>query len=381
MRVLFLNSEYPPLGGGAGYATQELFRQFRNEERITIDCITAAIDNRYSTEQPFPNVTLYRVPIGDKRDSLHYQSQLNLFRYLLQGYLMARSLVRKNTYDFVHAFFTVPAGIIAYSFRRQLPYIISLRGSDVPGYNKRFQFIYTIAKPLFVDIWKKATDVVANSQSLADLAHKSMASLEIPVIPNGVDTEIFYPFSASTAEENKKKVRILCVSRLIERKGIDILIKSFAEIQSSFPQTELEIVGDGNIRVELEALTQALQLSKRVHFHGNMERSELPEIYRQADIFVLPSHNEGMSNTVLEAMASGLPLIITNTGDAEALASGNGIIIEKNNQTQLTAALTQLLRDAKLRQTYASASRIKSLLYSWQQAADEYKKMYQRMLD
>ncbi|MFC1598176.1 glycosyltransferase [Patescibacteria group bacterium] len=377
MRVLFLNSEYPPLGGGAAHATEEIFNAFAKNDNIHIDCVTAAIDNKYSSQQHSENIAVHRLPIGDKNSSLHYQSSSDLVHYILRAKKFTSDLLEKNKYDLIHAFFTVPAGYVAYKYRSQLPYIISLRGSDVPGYNERFSLHYAGLKPIIKRIWKNAAAVVANSQQLSALGNETAPQLSIPVIPNGIDTDVFYPSKIEPSAE--ETFRIVCVSRLIARKGIDQLIQAVAELIDSIPNLKLDIVGDGNIREDLEKLALSLGIDKQVNFHGRVPHDQLPEIYRQAHLFALPSKNEGMSNTALEALASGLPLILTDTGGAKELVEGNGILLPVNDQSALLRAILSLANNPEKRLEYRQASRQKAAQFTWQATADEYFKLYSRI--
>lgn len=378
MRILFLNSEYPPLGGGAARANEELFRAFSHHTDIAFDCITSAIDDTADTTRPFPNVRLYRVPIGEKRDSLHHQTHQNLLLYLARAFTLSHQLRKQQPYDLVHAFFTVPAGFVAYTHRQHTPYIVSLRGSDVPGYNEQYKFIYAFGKPIFTTVWKHAAAVIANSEQLAQLARYTMPRLAVPVITNGIDTQHFSP--AYTEPSTKDGFRLLCVARLTERKNIHLLLQSLAALRNQYSTIQLDIVGDGSQSSELLQLTEHLRLTQRVRFLGVKHYDELPELYRTAHLFVLPSKNEGMSNTAMEAMASGLPLILTDTGGGKQLASGNGILIPSNNQVALTDAIKQLVCNEQLRHVFRRASRNKALQYNWKVSAQQYLDVYERVL-
>ena len=120
-------------------------------------------------------------------------------------------------------------------------------------------------------------------------------------------------------------LKVLCVSRLIERKGIRFLIEAIGRLKND--PVELILVGDGNQEEELKELAKGLGVSDRVVFKGYVNHDSIGEIYRNSDLFVLPSQNEGMSNALLEAMASGLPVIVTDTGGTSELLDGNGVVV------------------------------------------------------
>ncbi len=370
MRILILNPEFPPLGGGAANATAYLLRELSAYKNLSVDLITASVDCE-RTEQLAENVTLHFLDIK-KEGSLHYYTNRQLLRYSNLALVKARQLHAKKPYDLVHAFFGIPSGVIAR--RLGAPYIVSLRGSDVPFYNPRYRWHDRLLfKHLSKQIWKKSAAVVANSQQLAQLARRTSKSIEIPVIQNGVDVDEFQP---SETEPPTTPFRIICVSRLIKRKGIDRLIDAVADISSSHPQLTLELAGDGNIRKELEDQAADRGIRDRVNFLGPIEHDKLVEIYQQSHLFVLPSRNEGMSNTALEALACGLPLILTDTGGANELTKGNGATVPVDDQAALNAAILNILNNDELRGNYRSQSRQKALTYSWAAMAQQYLKLY-----
>jgi glycosyltransferase involved in cell wall biosynthesis len=129
--------------------------------------------------------------VGKNEATLHHQSQKELLTYSFKAYKKAEDLLQKNHYDVIHAFFGIPCGVLAWRLGKkyQVPYIISLRGADVPGYSERFSFIYAFLTPLIKKVWKEAYKVVSNSQGLKELALQSAPKQEISIIPNGVDTE------------------------------------------------------------------------------------------------------------------------------------------------------------------------------------------------
>ncbi len=368
MRVLFLNPEFPPLGGGAANASKYILREM-SKTGIKVDCITAS-PKEERTEEIFPGITGHFLDIK-KIGSLHYYSNRQLLTYSKLATKKARQLMQEHHYTLIHAFFGIPSGAIA--MRLGLPYIVSLRGSDVPFYNERFKWPDRLFfKHLSKQIWKKSYKTIANSTQLAALAKKTDPSIIIPIIQNGIDIKEFHP----TQQPKSEKIRILCVSRLIERKGIRSLIQTIADLQNNFPNLELYLAGDGNIRNELEALAEKKNIRHKIHFLGSIDHKDLPAIYQQADIFALPSKNEGMSNTALEALASGLPLILTNTGGAKELTEGNGILVPVHNQEKLNQAMSTLVANKKLRIQYGKSSRKKALQYSWAETAKAYIKIY-----
>lgn len=370
MRILMLNYEYPPLGGGASNATYYLLNELSQFDDITVDLITSSATNEFEEEKNSGSVHIYKLPVGKK--NLHYWTQKEIISYSRQAYKNIKKMKEQTEYDLIHAFFGIPCGAIAYRFRKESPYIVSLRGSDVPGFNDRFSFQYIFLKPFIRRVWRNAAAVIANSGGLKELALKTDRAAKIGVIYNGVNIK---DFTQRDNRENENIV-ILTVARLIKRKGIDDLIRAVPAIVKAHRNIEVKIIGEGNMGAELKALAEKLDVSEYIEFLGYIPHNEISNYYSASDIFVLPSRNEGMSNTVLEAMASGLPVITTDTGGTRELIDGNGIIVPSEDSDAISNAVLNLINDHKLRENMGMKSREIAESMSWKNIAEKYYKLY-----
>ncbi len=381
MKVLFFNYEYPPLGGGAGNATAYILREFSKISELELDLITSSIDDKYHLEKVGENIRVHRLPIGKSKDKLHFQSQKELLVYTWRAYFFAQKLFRENNYDLTHSFFGVPCGALSWFFwqRKKVPYIISLRGSDVPGYSERFKFIYKILTPVIVRIWREAAAVVANSAQFKALAKKSAPQQKIKIITNGIDAE---EFSFRNIDSRRDKFKIICVTRLTPRKGINYIIEAVELLKKRGLEVELEIIGNGNAEKDLQEIVKRKKLSDRMKFLGRVEHSRLPEYYRNANVYVSASLNEGMSNTMLEALASGLPIIATETGGTEEMVKDgqNGFVIEMKSAEDIADKVETISRDFELEKKMSEHSRRLAEEMSWENIAREYFKLYKRVV-
>ncbi|MCD6226142.1 glycosyltransferase family 4 protein [bacterium] len=373
-RILMLNYEFPPLGGGAANANYYLLKEFARFKELKVDLITSSTE-RFKKQKFSPNITIYFLDIGKRRKNLHYQTNKDLIIYSIKSYLLARKLLKKNSYDMIHAWFGIPCGFVAMLLKK--PYIVSLRGSDVPFYNPRFYWLDKIIfKHLSKIIWKKSKAVIANSQGLKKLAQKTAPYQKIKVIYNGIDTNEFKPTKNKTMS---KKLKILCVARLIERKGIKYLLKALGSLKKK--DFILTIIGDGEEKRTLVQLTKELRIDKKVKFLGPVPHSKIARHYQKNDLFILPSLNEGMSNTVLEAMACGLPIITTKVGGAKELIKDNGFIIKPKSVLALVDTIKKYLANPKLLATHGKNSQKKAKQMTWNKAAKSYLKIYQKTWD
>lgn len=177
------------------------------------------------------------------------------------------------------------------------------------------------------------------------------------ILSPGTDSTRFYP--AVVPEIHP--LTLLTVSRLVSGKGIDRVIRILPVLLEEFPGLIYVIVGEGPDRHRLQALSDQYQISGNVRFLDQMSHFDrkLPQIYRSADIFVMPSEQEGFGIVFLEASASGLPIVAgKGGGSADAVRDGEtGILVEPDSPTQLTDALLRLLRDPVLQQKMGTAGR------------------------
>jgi len=381
MKVLFLNYEYPPLGGGAGNAASCILREFSKISGLEVDFVTSSHDEDFHMEEIGSGVIIHKLPIGKNRKNLHFQSEKDLLVYSWKAYWYSKKLIKQNKYDLSHSFFSVPCGFLSLVFKRKykIPYVISLRGADVPGYSERFSFLYKILAPLIKLIWKKSGAVVSNSEGLRELALKSNPKQPIEIICNGIDTEKFKP-----GEPNREKFIItLGGTRVTARKGIIYLIEAVHMLSQKYPNVFLRVIGEGDEKNNLEKMSRKLEIGKKAEFLGRINNEEIPPYYQEASVFVLPSLNEGMSNAMLEALASGLPIIATDTGGTEEIVKDgeNGFVIKMKDSQDIADKIEILIKDENLRRKMGENSRKRAESMSWENVAKKYYNLYKKATD
>lgn len=370
LRLLVLNCEYPPLGGGAATATENILSRLR-ALGVMWDLVTASPSDDLRLQEN-GGCTIHFLPVGKK--SLHYWTNRELIRYAVAARRYCAPLARGRRFDVCHAFFTLPAGALALGLRRMMPFVVSLRGSDVPGFSGRYGLFHRLTLPLTRHIWRAAAAVVANSEELKLLAAESDPQRRIEVIPNGVDTRQFTP-----GEFRPGGRRILVVARLVPRKDVETALRAVAALRRRACNVSLEVVGDGPEAARIEELARTLDLGDSLRMRRYVPRSEMPAVYRAADVFFLTSRREGMSNTVLEALASGLPVVASPQAlsgidfpPARLVAPGDG--------EAAAAALASLLEDDGARRDAGIEARAAAVRYDWLRVAEDYLELYRRVL-
>jgi len=230
----------------------------------------------------------------------------------------------------------------------------------------------------------RANHIVAVSDNVRKrLRRFAIPASKITVIQNGIDTARFASANPALRQEfhlNGKTV-IGAVGRLSSEKGHSFLLRAVARIAEEFPNLAVVFAGSGPEQPALESLARELKLENKVVFAGF--RQDVPEVYASLDIFVLPSLQEALPLTLLEAMAAGLPVVASHVGDVRKIVvSGeSGLLAEPGSADSLYRALAELLRQPALRDTLRAKGRtVVSTSFSVQRMATRYLQVYESVL-
>jgi len=377
MRLLMLNYEFPPLGGGGGQAHRCLLERFAQVPELEVDVLTSASVPGVTTEALGTTITVTR--IGVHKKDLHLWRRREVLEWLGRARSHSRQMVRSTPYDLVHAFFAFPTGWLCWRDPGARPYLLSLRGSDVPGRNTRLKLDYALLSRLvFRPIWRGAAALVACSEGLRRRALQLEPSADVLVIPNGVDLDRFRP--AKPMPEDRGPLQLLTVGRLSAGKRIDLLIDAVERLHATGCPAQLTVVGGGALDALLHEAVHRRGLEGSITLSGRVPASEMPGIYRRADLYVSASVEEGMSNAMLEAAASGLPMATTRCEGVDELAADNAVVVESATAEGLAAAIHHLVADPTRRAGMARAARELAGRFTWESAAEQYLAMYERFV-
>jgi glycosyltransferase involved in cell wall biosynthesis len=254
------------------------------------------------------------------------------------------------------------------------PYVVWAQGSDV-------YLSWLFRTPTSYLVMKNADRLIALTgdmkQEMQKICHRPVNTL-----PNGIELEKFASVFKENARDTLKfplssKI-IIFVGTLIPVKGIKYLIRAMALLSENDSSIKLLLVGDGSERQELMTLTDELNLKDNIIFIGRVPNEKVPMYLAASDIFALPSKSEGFPLVVLEAMASGLPVVTTRVrGLPEIVKEGvNGYIVDPQNSEQLAAKLQMLINDSNLRQQISKNNKENVKLYSWRRITKDLEAIY-----
>ncbi len=380
MRILIICHEFPPLGGGAANAALYLAREFsKMEHGVTI------LTSNFRNNKPGLDFNAEFVYLPVLRRYIDRASPLELASFALSAVLYALFFVRRNKYDVCLAIHGIPSGWVALFMHKvfKIPYIVSLRGGDVPGFlPQSYDRLHKKVSILTDMFWRNARLLIANSLGLKEIADQTANRIgkSVEVIPNGIDSRFFIP---DYARRDNGTIWIVYAGRITLQKGledfIDALILCRPKIKNKF---SFDIIGEGALKTRLKTKYASLVKEGVLIFSDWLNKEELLMKYQKAHIFALPSLYEGMSNSLLEAMACGCMVIASNiAGSNELVVNGkNGFLFDLQDKTALAEVLVKVLNSKHDDITeMGRASRQIAERYGWDEAAKKYIDYFDRI--
>lgn len=298
--------------------------------------------------------------------------------------------------DILHGNFPNPysASMVAFaSLWRRIPAVLTWH-NDLPPVTRAASVLVNLHDSLVLPGYMvgyrriiATTEVYAQSSPiLRKYRHK------VVVIPNGVDCARFSP------KKNGQKIRerfgigssklvlfVGALTRWHRYKGLDVLIKAFRPVMLQCKDARLLVVGDGELRQFYQKLARRLDFYNEILFVGDVPDEELPQFYAASDVCVLPSldRSEGFGLTLLEANASGKPVVASNVGGVASLIRDqvNGLLVPAGDHAKLSQALLRLLLNDRLRESMAENARMSAESYDWRIVLKKTLEVYEQAMN
>jgi glycosyltransferase involved in cell wall biosynthesis len=373
MRVLFITYELPPVGGGGGRAAWQIARRLAAGRHEVV--ILTSYFRGLPEEEVRDGVRIRRIHVGRRRADRCPPSEL--FKFIWGSRRAAVHIADDLRPHATCGFFAIPGGPAAYRLRRVrgVPYVLALRGSDVPRPElARHQRLHLITRPFIRRYLRKAAGVTAVSGALKDAAQALAPRVSIEVIPNGVDAKFFTPAANAGAKAAPRD--LLFVGRLRDFKRVQDVLDALPRIESALGRpARFTIVGDGPHLPALRAQTARLKregMRSDVIFLGWRDHAALREVYRAASVVVLPSLVEGHPNVLLEGMACGVPCVASDVpGTREVVAEG-GVLVPPLDPAALAGAVVDMLAHADRLRALRASARARAAAFSWDAVTARY---------
>ncbi len=390
-RLAVFNTQPPHLYfGGVERRIIETAKRLQNQADITVYSGTKA---GFKTSTALNGVNL--VPI-------HSTDRL----FPLDNWLFNRSLTKKASA--IDADIFEAHAVSGYGFPKTLkklginkPFIHTIHGVLADEYEQAKQngyqslrgklanyFMHHLAK-LEAQTAREATLIITISRySLEKIQrHYGIEPSRVRIVPNGVDTEKFKPAENAAAAKQRFGLSgapcVLFVGSLIPRKGLSFLVEAAKQIIKEQTDTKFLIVGEGPLKGQLTATIADANLKDNFLFLGNLKEDMLPAVYNCADVFVLPSIQEGQGIVLLEAQASGTPVVAFDIGGVnEAVRNGEtGLLVKRGNAGELADALLKVLGNSALREEMGSSGRrFVTENFTWDICAQRMLEVYREAL-
>lgn len=322
--------------------------------------------------------------------------------YFKSGFRFVAGLERKyGGFDIVHFHRSAGLPLPIFFRKNQQKLVLTFHGTlydELLSFLKNIKFCSPrtilnciLSDPLSIYLQKMVLDrcdaaIAVSNHVKKTVEQKYKTEKKVHVIPNGVDTRKFHPKSHNEdAPEIFSKMshpRILYVGQLIAYKNIPLLLRSFSFLLKDFPKASLIVCGDGFNRKKIHLMAKKLKIEDQVIFTGYVSDTELPRFYRNCDIFTLPSVYEGQGIVLLEAMASGLPIVAMDAGGVpEIIDSRFGILVKKNDPYEFYNAIKKILEmSSRLKLQKGNLARtIAKTKYSWKEIAKKTIALYDHL--
>jgi glycosyltransferase involved in cell wall biosynthesis len=333
--------------------------------------------NIYRFHYFFPRWEVLTKGDGIPENIKKFKNKLLVPLYFFSFALKAISIIRKNRINIINAHWAIPTGYIALWIkaltRRKL--VTTIYGAEIfPIASGKMK----VLKPFVKKALNKADLIVGISEATVDSAKELCGRKDIYVIPDGIDIEYYKPGPANTKLLEKYNCKdnevIFFTGRMVERKGHRYLLEAMRYVKDKLPNTKLILGGKGELFEELKNLRREWKLEEFVEMPGFIPEEEIVPLLQSVDLFVLPScidkngDTEGSATAALEAMACGIPAIISEVGgNIGAIIDGEGAYYCKPADAEdLAKKILYLLENEKLDKERRKKARIfVSNNYSW----------------
>jgi len=397
-RVLVMTSTFPRWKNDKGPAfVFELSRRLSVEFEITI-LAPRSVDSQ--KEENISGLRVVRFPYFFNRWeklAMHGGGILNQLRtnrlyygmvpFFLLGQLAALlRLLRRERFDLIHAHWIIPQGVIAVlglaMTGRKIPLLCTSHGSDL------FALRGKISECLKKLVAQKSDAIAVVSRAMESrLAQMGVAGEKIHVLPMGVDlNHLFTPDPAVKRADRE----LLFVGRLMENKGIQVLMEAMPEVLKKYPSVRLVIAGSGPMEEFLKHQARHLQIAGQVEFLGAVSQAELPSLYRRATLAVFPflvaksGDQEGFGLVQVEAMGCGCPVI---SGDLTAVHDivehqKTGLLVPSGDASALARTIIRALENPDLCAAMAGEAKRRVMeKFDWRVIAGKYSKLYEKLTE
>jgi L-malate glycosyltransferase len=357
LRILFVNYEYPPIGGGGGIVNAWLARELAKRHDVTV-LTSRAFDLARREEADGVDIIRSRTFFRKQMSAANIPS---LAAFMLSGTWTGRKLVQTRKFDIINTHFAVPTGPVGaiLSTVAGVPNVLSVHGGDLYDPSKRSSpHRHAALRWVVRQVVGRAAAVVGQSRNTIENLHRYFApTLQARLIPLGVPRPADVRSSREDLALPADAFVMITIGRLVDRKKVDQLLRMVNTIKNQ--KLRLVVVGDGPDLNSLQKQAHELGVADQVVFAGFIPDQQKIDLLAASDIYVSTSQHEGFGLVFLEAMAQGLPVVCyDHGGQTDFLEDGvNGALLPLNDSEGFTKAIVELETDAGKRKAIAARNK------------------------
>ena len=380
MKILILNYEYPPLGGGAGVCTQNIAEGLvKKENEVTI--ITTCFKKQ---RKIYTKKNLKIVSLNCKRKYIYKSSIFEKISWINHSKKYLEKYCKKNEFDICIANFTIPGGVVGKFLKKkfQIPYIVISHGHDIPWFFPKQMLKYHLTFYFWIkSICKNCEKLILLTPEMKKNADKFMGKEKWKniIIPNGLKTT-----KKNLKKNEDNKLKIIFVGRLTKQKDPMTFLKGIKEFSKHTENFTVNILGDGPLRKKCERYIKKNHLGKKIHFLGWIDKNKIAKEYQSTDIQVITSINEAMSITTLESLSFGNYLLSTPvSGNKDLIKKGiNGDFFRKKNNKELGKKLIKYYKEKFEKNYQIPKKEIENIIkkHSWKDIIIKYHNLLKNIL-
>jgi glycosyltransferase involved in cell wall biosynthesis len=381
MKILYVNFEYPPLGGGGGVINAHLAEEMAKRHKVYVLTSQAFGLPEESVEN---GVRVVRTPVYF-RDKEPVANLLSMMAFIPNGIAVGKKLLERQKFDLINTHFVLPSGPVGDALARHagIPHVLTMHGGDLYDPSK----FTSPHRHLFLRAWvrkliKRADAVVGGSiNTLENMRKFYTPELKGNLIPLGIKRPDCYPNHRREYGFHDDDILMVTVGRLVPRKAIDQLISMMGRLKQD--NVHLLVVGKGPEEPNLKESARRLDVSQQVHFYGFVEDCEKFRLLGMSDIFVSTSQHEGFCLSFLEAMHGGIPIVSYDYGGhTDYLEDGKtGFVVPLNNLDLFIHQTKQLVDSKKLRTKMGKFNRRLVEEFYIDNCAKKYEAIFQKTVD
>ncbi len=413
MRVLIATAVYYPMVNGVAVFSHNLatgLAQRGNE--VAVICPSQTGKNHSKTEdgvkvhylkstqaRVYPD-QIHDVPakkklLGKEMPHLFYKHSLRVSVFPAR---QIKKIMKAFKPDVVHVQVSDPIGLSVVSYARKMNVpVVTTEHNQPEVFTEPLHMPKLIKKPVdamlssyFYSRQKKSDFVTMPTKQAIDnliLSRKKEFKVPVAAVSNGVDLSNFKPCKASDEIYEKYKIRknvptVVYVGRVDPEKKVGLVVDAFSKVLEKLPEAQLVVVGDGVDRLRIEQNVKKLGDEKSIRILGRVLQPDLYELYRVGDVFATASEIETQGIVLIEAAASGLPLIAVNAGAvSEVCITGkNGFLCEPKNVEQISDSIYNILSDKELQKKYSKASLEIAAEHDLEKTIDKFLNIYSKVI-